>query len=93
MGYVPESVFVAMAIGFSKNGKYREPLLTGNFAFSVALKACSGVLNLRIGKAVHGQILKNGKEPDQVLYNALLKLYTKCGSFEDVAKVFDVMPD
>ncbi|KAK4490864.1 hypothetical protein RD792_001579 [Penstemon davidsonii] len=104
MGYVPESVFVAMVIGFSKNGKFREALLvycdmlslgveTGNFAFSVALKACSSVLNLRIGKAVHAQILKNGEEPDQVVYNALLKLYTECGSFEDVAKVFDVMPE
>ncbi|KAI3468500.1 hypothetical protein Pfo_025163 [Paulownia fortunei] len=104
MGYVPESVYVAMAIGFSKNGNFREALLIywemlsrgvepGNFAFSVALKACSGILDIRNGKAVHAQIIKADEEPDQVVYNALLKFYTECGNFEEVVKVFDDMPD
>ncbi|KAK6158576.1 hypothetical protein DH2020_005890 [Rehmannia glutinosa] len=104
MGYVPESVYVAMAIGFSKNGNFREALLIywemlsrgvepGNFAFSVALKACSGLLDIRNGKAVHAQIIKADEEPDQVVYNALLKFYTECGSFDEQLKVFDNMPD
>lgn len=104
MGCVPESVYVAMAIGSSKNGNFREALLIywemlsrgvepGNFAFSVALKACSGISDIRNGKAVHAQIIKAGEESDQVVYNALLKFYTECGGFEEVSKVFDDMPD
>ncbi|KAL2544391.1 Pentatricopeptide repeat-containing protein [Forsythia ovata] len=102
--HLPESVWVAMAIGYSKNGKVKEALLVyckmlsrsvepGNFAFSVALKACSELLDLRIGKGVHAQIIKANEEPDQVVHNALLRLYTECGSFEDVLHVFEEMPE
>ncbi|KAL8536590.1 hypothetical protein ACS0TY_011971 [Phlomoides rotata] len=104
MDCVPESVYVAMAIGFSKNGNFREVLLIfcemlsrgvnpGNFAFSVALKACSSMLDFGNGKAIHAQMIKAGEEPDQVVYNALLKFYTECRSFDEASKVFDVMPD
>ncbi|KAK4435600.1 Pentatricopeptide repeat-containing protein [Sesamum alatum] len=103
MDCVSESVYVAMAIGFSKNGNFREALLIywemlskgvepGNFAFSVALKACSGIPDTRNGKAVHAQIVKAREEPDQVVYNALLRFYTECGVFDEVLKVFDDMP-
>ncbi|KAL3651017.1 hypothetical protein CASFOL_007420 [Castilleja foliolosa] len=82
-----EPVYVAMAIGFSKNRLFRETLLIycemlsagvepGNFTFSVALKACSGLSDIRNGKSVHAQIIKAGEdESDQVVYNAFLKLY------------------
>ncbi|XP_011082278.1 pentatricopeptide repeat-containing protein At3g14330 [Sesamum indicum] len=104
MDRVPESVYVAMAIGFSKNGNFRDALLIywvmlskgvepGNFAFSVALRACSGIPDIRNGKAVHAQIIKAREEPDQVVYNALLRLYTESGSFDEVLKLFDDMPD
>ncbi|KAG8365284.1 hypothetical protein BUALT_Bualt18G0088500 [Buddleja alternifolia] len=103
-GEVPESVYAAMAIGFSRNGRFREALVVynemllrgvepGNFSFSVALKASSCALDFRIGKCVHAQIVKAGEEPDQVVYNALLKFYTECGSFEEVLNVFNNMPD
>ncbi|KZV31734.1 pentatricopeptide repeat-containing protein [Dorcoceras hygrometricum] len=104
MGCVGESVYVAMAIGFSKNGNFNEALLVycemlskgidpGNFAFSVALKACSGLLDSRLGKSVHAQVLKAIGEPDQVVNNALLRFYSECGTFEEVSNVFDGMPD
>ncbi|KAG8365280.1 hypothetical protein BUALT_Bualt18G0088100 [Buddleja alternifolia] len=103
-GEVLESVYAAMAIGFSRNGRFREALVVynemllrgvepGNFSFSVALKASSCALDFRIGKCVHAQIVKAGEEPDQVVYNALLKFYTECGSFEEVLNVFNNMPD
>ncbi|EYU37438.1 hypothetical protein ABFS82_01G045900 [Erythranthe guttata] len=104
MGSVPESVYVAMAIGFSKNRNFREALLVywemlsrgvrpGNFAFSAALKACSGIPDVGNGRAVHAQIIKSDEEADQVVYNALLKFYTEFGSSYEVLKVFDGMPD
>ncbi|KAL0015073.1 hypothetical protein SO802_002142 [Lithocarpus litseifolius] len=100
---VPESVWVAMAIGFSKNGYSKEALFIycgmlsrlvqpGNFAFSMALKACADLCELRVGKAVHAQIMKCNEEPDQVVNNALLRLYTECGCFDEVLRVFEEMP-
>ncbi|KAM3760573.1 hypothetical protein ACB098_01G204100 [Castanea mollissima] len=100
---VPESVWVAMAIGFSKNGHSKEALLIycamlsrlvqpGNFAFSMALKACADLCELRVGKAVHAQIIKCNEEPDQVVNNALLRLCTECGCFDEVLRVFEEMP-
>lgn len=65
----------------------------GNFAFSVALKACSELMELRVGKAVHAQIIKPESEPGQVVYSALMRLYTECGCFEDELKVFEEIPE
>lgn len=53
-----------MAIGYSRNGYLKEALLfyrqmlcgfvqPGNFSFSMALKACSDMLYLRVGKAIY----------------------------------------
>ncbi|CAB4273793.1 unnamed protein product [Prunus armeniaca] len=69
---VPESVWVAMAIGYLRNGYLVEALLVycdmlirfvqpGNFAFSMALKACAELPELRVGRAVHAQIVNQLK--------------------------------
>ncbi|KAK7245503.1 hypothetical protein RIF29_40349 [Crotalaria pallida] len=99
----PESAYVAMAIGYSRNGFSKEALLLycdmlsqfiepGNFAFSVALKACTDLSNALVGRAIHAQIMKHHEKPDQVVNNALLRFYIKCGCFDEVLKVFEVMP-
>uniref|UniRef100_A0A7N0VJB4 DYW domain-containing protein n=1 Tax=Kalanchoe fedtschenkoi TaxID=63787 RepID=A0A7N0VJB4_KALFE len=101
---VDESVWVAMGIGFLRNGDaeralglYGEMLerfvVPGNFALSMALKACALLRRLEVGKALHAQIVKCEEKPDQVVYNALLKLYSDCGAFDEVMKVFDEMPE
>lgn len=101
---MPENVWVAMAIGYSKNGYPKEALLLycdmlrcfvqpSNFAFSIALKSCAELSELRIGRVIHGQISKSDEEPDQVVCNALLRLYAECGCFEEVLKAFDEMPE
>ncbi|KAJ6867513.1 pentatricopeptide repeat-containing protein [Populus alba x Populus x berolinensis] len=98
------SVWVAMAIGYSKNGFLREALLVyvemlwncmepGNFAFSTALKACADLRELWVGRGVHAQVLKSSEGPDQVVNNGLLRLYTQCECFDEVLKVFDQMPE
>ncbi|XP_057423186.1 pentatricopeptide repeat-containing protein At3g14330 [Lotus japonicus] len=99
----PESVWVAMAIGYSRNGLSKEALLLyrdmlsrsvepGNFAFSVALKACTDVGDSRVGRAIHAQLAKRDEEADQVVNNALLRFYVECGCSGDVLRVFEVMP-
>nr|KYP41741.1 Pentatricopeptide repeat-containing protein At3g14330 family [Cajanus cajan] len=95
----PELVWVAMAIGYSRNGFSSEALLLycdmlsrcvkpGNFAFSVALKACSDSANALVGRAIHAQIFKHDEETDQVVNNALLGFYVECGCFDEVLKVW-----
>ncbi|OAY31972.1 pentatricopeptide repeat-containing protein At3g14330 [Manihot esculenta] len=99
----PESIWVAMAIGYSKNERFREALLVyidmllhdvqpGNFSFSVALKACVNLKDSRLGRGVHGQVIKSSEEPDQVVNNAILRLYAECGCLSEVVKMFDEMP-
>ncbi|XAR73589.1 hypothetical protein NMG60_11007604 [Bertholletia excelsa] len=75
--HLPESVWVAMAIGYSRNGYSKEALLI--------------YCDMLCG-AIHAQIIKSNEEPDQVVYNALLRLYSECGCFEEVLQVFDEMP-
>ncbi|XP_041002434.1 pentatricopeptide repeat-containing protein At3g14330 [Juglans microcarpa x Juglans regia] len=102
--HVPESVWVAMAIGFSRNGYSKEALFVyrgmlsrlvqpGNFAFSMALKACTDLLEFSTGRAVHAQIIKCNEEADQVVNNALLRLYAECGCLDEVLRVFEEMPN
>ncbi|KAK9950998.1 hypothetical protein M0R45_006460 [Rubus argutus] len=98
-----ESVWVAMAIAYSRNGYLAKALVVycdmlcrliwpGNFAFSMALKACAELPELGVGRAVHAQIVKSNQEPDQVVNNALLRLYAEQGCFGDALKVFETMP-
>ncbi|KAK4278143.1 hypothetical protein QN277_016031 [Acacia crassicarpa] len=99
-----ESVWVAMAIGYSRNGfskealkLYCEMLSTGhvrpnNFALSMALKACADMSDSLVGSAVHAQIIKSDEEADQVVNNALLRFYVECGCLGEALKVFEEMP-
>ncbi|XP_042480513.1 pentatricopeptide repeat-containing protein At3g14330 [Macadamia integrifolia] len=100
--HVPESVWVAMSIAYSRIGLFQESLLVyskmlhryirpGNFAFSAALKGCSHLSELLIGRAIHAQILKSEESPDQVVNNALLRLYADCGTIQEAHQIFEEM--
>lgn len=102
--HVPEQVWVAMAVGYSRNGCPERVLLLycdmlcrsiwpGNFVFSTALKASADLFDFLVGRAVHAQIVKSNEEPDQVVNNALLRLYEQCGCSDDVLKMFEGMPE
>ncbi|XP_028752748.1 pentatricopeptide repeat-containing protein At3g14330 [Neltuma alba] len=99
-----QSVWVAMAIAYSRNGFSNEGLVLycemlsaryvrpNNFAFSMALKACADTSNSLVGRAVHAQIIKSDEEADQVVNNALLRFYVECGCLGEALKVFEEMP-
>ncbi|XP_054796791.1 pentatricopeptide repeat-containing protein At3g14330-like isoform X2 [Prosopis cineraria] len=101
---MPESVWVAMAIGYSRNGFSNEALMLyfemlstqyarpNNFALSMALKACADTSDSLLGRAVHAQVIKSDEEVDQVVNNALLRFYVECGFLGDALKVFEGMP-
>lgn len=103
-GLVSESMWVAMAVGYSKNKCSKEALflyrdmlwqcvVPSKFALSMALKASADLTDLWVGKAVHAQVVKSGEDPDQAVYNALLNLYGECGCLEEALRVFEKMPE
>ncbi|XP_024534094.1 pentatricopeptide repeat-containing protein At5g16860-like [Selaginella moellendorffii] len=90
----------ALMLGFADNGEAEAALdlftrmkLQGcepnALTFSEVLKACGSVAALRVGKAIHGSILRSGLEKDKVLTNCLVDFYGKCGSMVDSQQVFD----
>ncbi|XP_057956483.1 pentatricopeptide repeat-containing protein At3g22150, chloroplastic [Malania oleifera] len=76
------------------------------YTYSSALKASADARRLRIGKAVHGHILRCHSTPSRIVCNSLLNMYSSCLSTPDgemsfgdfdfsrydvVQKVFDTM--
>lgn len=49
-----------------------------SFTFPHVLKACSGLMAIRFGQAVHGQVFRHGLEMDTFVQNGLVALYAKC---------------
>ncbi|KAL6858990.1 hypothetical protein ACP4OV_017992 [Aristida adscensionis] len=50
------------------------------------LRACTGMGMLEVGRQVHAHVLKYDK--DLILHNALLDMYSKCGSLQDADALF-----
>lgn len=63
--------------------------VASNVTFIITLKACGSVGALQVGKQIHTEILQRGLEADDVISNALIDMYAKCGSLLDARKVFD----
>ncbi|KAL2897838.1 hypothetical protein RDABS01_039620 [Bienertia sinuspersici] len=65
-----------------------------NFTYPFVLKACSGIGDLRLGKQVHGSVLKLGFVRNLHVGNSMIHMYGCCeGATEGARKVFDVMPE
>ncbi|KAI5080293.1 hypothetical protein GOP47_0005772 [Adiantum capillus-veneris] len=60
--------------------------------YSCVLKACGSLKHLEKGKLVHDQIMDHGLGSDQIINNALMDMYAKCGDFEEAFKVLDKLP-
>ena len=59
------------------------------------LPACARLRNLMLGRAIHGLWLRRGGGPgaNQILDNAVLDVYAKCGELRSARSLFDVMPE
>jgi pentatricopeptide repeat protein len=56
------------------------------------LNACASVLALEEGRCVHVQIIQNSCDLDVLVGSSLVDMYAKCGSMDEVWRVFDKMP-
>ncbi|KAJ6411478.1 hypothetical protein OIU84_008116 [Salix udensis] len=64
-----------------------------NFTFPSVIKACGGILDVRLGEVIHGMVIKMGLVLDVFVGNALVGMYGKCGVVDEAMKVFDFMPE
>ncbi|KAL1818849.1 hypothetical protein ACET3Z_013718 [Daucus carota] len=58
-----------------------------------AFSACAKKSDLEFGRWLHSYVEMNGIRKDLTLSNAMLDMYTKCGSLQDAKIFFDQMPE
>ncbi|KAM1314156.1 hypothetical protein ACFX2F_018076 [Malus domestica] len=61
--------------------------------YSGMLRTCVSLRSLNEGKAIHGQVIKEGIDPDSHLWVSLVNVYAKCGDSGYARRVLDVMPE
>ncbi|XP_023920574.2 pentatricopeptide repeat-containing protein At4g37170 [Quercus suber] len=66
---------------------------SNKFTVTSALAASAAIPNLRMGKEIHGNIVRIGLDLDEVVWSALSDMYGKCGSIEEARHIFDKMVD
>ncbi|XP_043719865.1 pentatricopeptide repeat-containing protein At3g12770-like [Telopea speciosissima] len=75
---------------------YRDMLWFGqkadNFTYPFVLKACGDLLDVKIGRKIHSEIVIRGFESDIYVGNSLLSVYSKFRDMEAARKLFDRMP-
>ncbi|KDP31105.1 hypothetical protein JCGZ_11481 [Jatropha curcas] len=59
--------------------------------FPCLIKAVGGLLDITMGKEIHGHLLKLGVLEDIYIKNSLLGMYWKCGAVRDAVKMFEKM--
>lgn len=87
--------------GYIENGLYNEAtelfrrmrmnLQPDSVTFVTLLSNCTQLINLEWAKELHCDIIKQGYDFAQVVGNALVDAYAKCGAMEDSLKQFENM--
>ncbi|XP_042480744.1 pentatricopeptide repeat-containing protein At2g13600-like [Macadamia integrifolia] len=62
------------------------------FIFPVLLKVCSALGTLKLGRQLHGFVIKSGFIMNIYVGNALIDMYGKCGSLGDAKEVLAMIP-
>ncbi|KAL3640261.1 hypothetical protein CASFOL_015229 [Castilleja foliolosa] len=66
-----------------------EGCMSNKFTVSSALSASAAIQSLRVGKEIHGHIIRTGLDSDAFVWSALLDVYGKCGSLNEARHIFD----
>ncbi|XP_061988232.1 pentatricopeptide repeat-containing protein At1g08070, chloroplastic-like [Rosa rugosa] len=98
---VPDVVsWTSMISGLSKCGFVEEAIVKfmsmdvkpNSTTLVTVLSSCSTLRALKFGKAVHGHCLRNFRERNLILDNAVLDFYLRCGSLAGARYLFVNMP-
>ncbi|KAH0731488.1 hypothetical protein KY289_002676 [Solanum tuberosum] len=60
-------------------------------SYTVLLKSCIRTRNFQIGQLLHSKLNDSPLEPDTILLNSLISLYSKMGSWDTAEKIFESM--
>ncbi|ESQ31003.1 hypothetical protein EUTSA_v10011247mg [Eutrema salsugineum] len=63
------------------------------YNFTYLLKVCGDEAEIRVGKEIHGLLVKNGFSLDLFAMTGLENMYAKCRQVHEARKVFDRMTD
>ncbi|XP_071707411.1 pentatricopeptide repeat-containing protein At1g06140, mitochondrial-like [Rutidosis leptorrhynchoides] len=64
-----------------------------SFALANGILSCANLGLLRVGKSIHGYMLRTGLHLDVVVNTNLIDMYTKCNNCEKAREIFDSMKD
>ncbi|MBA0855872.1 hypothetical protein Goshw_020382 [Gossypium schwendimanii] len=93
--------WTAMINGYIENGDFEEALVLfqemqlkdgiepNKVSLVSVLPACGSYAGLRAGKQIHGYATRKELTCDVALRNALIDMYSKCGSLNSARQVFD----
>ncbi|XP_059067355.1 pentatricopeptide repeat-containing protein At2g13600 [Cryptomeria japonica] len=95
--------WTAMIAGYAKFGFFQKALENfkqmqvagvkpNSATFVTVLPACAKTGALEEGMYFHEKIIKSGFLSDDVVMNALIDMYAKCGSIQKAYELFDKMP-
>ncbi|KAI3443483.1 hypothetical protein Pfo_000148 [Paulownia fortunei] len=73
------------------NEMQMEGILPNSVTLLAMISACTSILSLIDGCGIHGYSLKSGLGTDVFIQNALINMYSKCGSLGDSVQVFNEM--
>ncbi|KAL5798727.1 hypothetical protein ACOSQ2_003547 [Xanthoceras sorbifolium] len=73
------------------NQMIKESVRPDSSTFTVALKACVNLMDLKLGEQVWHKAVDFGYENDEFVGSSLLNLYAKCGKMDKAMFVFDKM--
>ncbi|XP_050370966.1 pentatricopeptide repeat-containing protein At4g13650 [Argentina anserina] len=62
------------------------------FTFGSAVSAAANLANIKQGGQIHALVIKTGNNSELEVSNALITLYSKCGSVDDAKREFIEMP-
>ncbi|KAF5740295.1 hypothetical protein HS088_TW11G00361 [Tripterygium wilfordii] len=71
---------------------YHSGVSKDSYFYSNALKVCINILNLRLGRQVHGLVVTGGYELDCVVGSILIDLYARQGNIKDAFGLFHRLP-
>ncbi|KAJ8529411.1 hypothetical protein K7X08_036246 [Anisodus acutangulus] len=60
-------------------------------SYTVLLKSCIRTRNFQFGELLHSKLNESPLEPDTIVLNSLISLYSKMGNWETAKKIFENM--